>query len=68
MRRCVGELGDGRRQRRVEGEAYVEVNVEIAGTTELAIAHLEGHGHFIVLVEFFVEAFARVGFELDVVC
>jgi len=46
---------------------YPEINVQISAAAELAVADLEGHGHFIVGVELFVEALAHVRFELDVV-
>lgn len=44
-----------------------EVDFEVAGAAELAVADLEGDGHFVVFVEHFVEAFALVGAHLDVV-
>lgn len=46
---------------------HPEVNVQVAATAKFAVADLEGHGHLVVGMELLVEAFARVGLELDVV-
>jgi hypothetical protein len=48
-------------------QMYPEINIQIPAPTEFSIANLEGDGHFVVRVQLFVEAFSRVGFELDVV-
>ena len=51
----------------VRGADDPEVDFQIAGAAELAVADLEGDGHFVVFVQHFVEAFALVGAQLDVV-
>ena len=52
----------------LEGRTYVEIDVEVTGTTELSITDLECHGHLVAFVKFLVETFSRVRFELDVMC
>ncbi len=47
--------------------SYPEVDVEVPGAAELAVADLEGDGHLVVLVQRLVEALATVGRELDIV-
>jgi hypothetical protein len=49
------------------GQTHPEVNVQVSATAKLAVADLEGDGHLVVGVQLLVEAFARVGSELDVV-
>lgn len=49
------------------GASYPEVDVEVAGAAELAVADLEGDGHLVVAVQLLVEALAAVGGQLDVV-
>jgi hypothetical protein len=46
---------------------YPEVNFKIPASTELSVADLVRDRHLVVLVQRFVEAFAHVGFHLDVV-
>lgn len=50
------------------GRAYVEVNVEVSRSAVLTVADLERHRHFVILVQFLVETFSRVCFQLDIVC
>ena len=47
---------------------YPEINLEVASSTELPIPYLKCHSHLIILVQNFVEAFPRVGAQVDVVC
>lgn len=47
--------------------AYPEINLQTPRTAKLAVAHLERHGHLVVPVQVLVEAFVRVGAQLDVV-
>lgn len=47
--------------------AYPEVNLQIAATTKLPVANLEGDCHLVVFVKLLVEAFALVSLHLDVV-
>lgn len=46
---------------------YPKVDLQIAAAAKLAVTDLEGDRHLIVAVQCLVEAFARVGAELDVV-
>jgi hypothetical protein len=39
-------------------KTYPEVNVEVSTSTKLAIADLEGDGHFVIRVQLLVEALA----------
>jgi hypothetical protein len=48
--------------------SYPKINVQVPTTSKFAIANLESHGHLVVGMELFVEAFFRVRLELDVVC
>jgi len=62
-------MGSGEDEDVVDGWvwAYPEIYIQIPTTPKLPIAHLERHGHLVVLVQGLVEAFARVRFHLDVV-
>lgn len=46
---------------------YVEIDVEVPRTAKLPVADLECDRHFIVLVQFLVEAFSRMRLQYDVV-
>lgn len=46
---------------------HPKVNLQVATAAKFSVADLKGHGHLVVLVEGFVEAFALVGLHLDVV-
>lgn len=46
---------------------YIEVDIKIPRPAEFAVADLEGDCHFVVFVEFFVEAFSGVRLQDDVV-
>lgn len=48
-------------------ESYPEVNVEVACTAKLAVAHLESDGHLVVLAQALVEALDASGWQHDVV-
>jgi hypothetical protein len=49
------------------GPTYPEVQIQVATSSKLAVADLEGDGHPVVGVQHLVEALARVRSELDVV-
>lgn len=49
------------------GRLDPEVDLQVPAAAELAVADLKGDGHFVVLVQLLVEAFAHVGLHLDVV-
>lgn len=49
------------------GETYKEVDIKIATATKFSVANLEGDRHLVILVQRLVEAFSRMGAELDVV-
>ena len=51
----------------VRGADDPEIDFQVARAAEFPVADLERDGHFIVLVQDLVEAFALVGAELDVV-
>lgn len=55
-------------QHRDNFTTYPEINVQIPTASKLSVAHLEGDGHQVVLVQVLVEAFSRVRLELDGVC
>lgn len=48
--------------------AHPEIDIEVAGMLEFSVADLECHSHFVILVKLFMEAFAAVCSELDVMC
>ena len=47
--------------------AYPEIDVEVTTSSKLPVANLKGDGHFVILVQYFVETFVRVCPHLDVV-
>jgi len=51
----------------VLGSMYPEINVQIAGVAELAVADLESHRHLVLAMQVLVEAFSTVRGQLDVV-
>lgn len=50
-----------------ERRTYEEVDIKISTATKFSVANLEGDRHLVVLVQRLVEAFSRMGAELDVV-
>jgi hypothetical protein len=48
-------------------KTYPEVNVEVSAPSEFPIGNLERDGHLVIGMELLVEAFSRVGLEVDVV-
>lgn len=50
-----------------KSESYPKVDVEVACTAKLAVAHLESHGHLVVLAQALVEALDASGWQHDVV-
>ena len=47
--------------------AYPKVDIEVAAASKFPISNLECNCHLVILVEFLMEAFSRVGAHLDVV-
>lgn len=47
--------------------SYEKVDVQVAASTKLPVADLEGDGHLVIFMQLLVEAFSRVSSELDVV-
>ena len=48
--------------------AYPEVHVKVPCTAKFPIPNLECDRHLVIFVQLLVEAFSRVGLELDIVC
>ena len=46
---------------------YPKIDIQVPAPAELSIAHLKCDRHLVVFMQVLVEAFARMGFHLDIV-